>query len=294
MEYNLSLQQDIWELLYLLGQILFSAGGQGCTQISSIKNLTPKSLAQGFNLRFFFLGFFFSSISNVSSTLDASTFDLGDNISYQQPDGYKIMPEGLKCNSTSFSHLKVNSNTIWQIVNRNPFNASWRVFSLTSVSSACPLPSFYALPLLPSAGCFATSAEPGGTELDVLLSALQLQRRLRLREWAGQCQQFKEQWKKKNQTTRVYFIYPSLNVFFSSNSLCRPQGPVIRGRAEAVLHIQKLWGCSVRFLWRKPLYVHVNHCSTFCLTKQMMRIIHNQASINGLIYSNMQLLKCYF
>lgn len=118
------------------------------------------------------------------------------------------MPEGLKCNSTSFSQLKVNSNTIWQIVNRNPFNASWRVFALTSVSSACPLPSFDALPLLPSAGCFATAAEPGGTELDVLLSALQLQRRLRLREWAGQCQQFKEQWKKK-----CCFIYPSCNVF---------------------------------------------------------------------------------
>lgn len=198
MEYNLSLQQDIWKLLHLLGQILFSVGGQGWKHISSIKNLTLKSLTQGFNLRLFFLYicFFFSSISNVSSTLDASTFDLGDNISYQQPDGYKIMPEGLKCNSTSFSQLKVNSNTIWQIVNRNPFNASWRVFALTSVSSACPLPSFYALPLLPSAGCFATAAEPGGTELDVLLSALQLQRRLRLREWAGQCQQFKEQWGK--------------------------------------------------------------------------------------------------
>lgn len=124
------------------------------------------------------------------------------------------MPEGLKCNSTSFSQLKVNSNTIWQIVNRKPFNASWRVFSLTCVSSACPLPSFYALPLLPSAGCFATSAEPGGTELDVLLSALQLQRRLRLREWAGQCQLFKEQWEKKiKQHVFVSFIH--LSMFFS-------------------------------------------------------------------------------
>lgn len=123
------------------------------------------------------------------------------------------MPEGLKCNSTSFSQLKVNSNTIWQIVNRNPFNASWRVFALTSVSSACPLPSFYVLPLLPSVGCFATAAEPGGTELDVLLSALQLQRRLRLREWAGQCQQFKEQWKRKiKQHVFVSFIH--LAMFF--------------------------------------------------------------------------------
>lgn len=39
--------------------------------------------------------------------------------------------------------------------------------------------------------------------------------------------------------------------------------------------------------------MHVHHCSTFCLTKQMLRIIDNQASINGLMYSNMQLLKCY-
>lgn len=40
---------------------------------------------------------------------------------------------------------------------------------------------------------------------------------------------------------------------------------------------------EVFFFYEENPSVHVNHCSTFCQTKQMMRIIHNQASINGLI-----------
>lgn len=143
----------------------------------------------------------------------------------------QIILEALKYNFTSFSPL--NSNAIWQTNDSNQCKASWWVFALTPISSACPLPPFYVLSLLPSTGCFVTATEPGGTELDILLSALQLQRWLGLREWAGECQHFKEQWGKKMQKMTLHafmhvsvcldspsyvcLIYPCLNVFPPSN-----------------------------------------------------------------------------
>lgn len=119
----------------------------------------------------------------------------------------------------------------------------------------------------------ATAAEPGGSELGVLLSALQLQGGLGRREWAGECE--------IHVLCIIIFNYLIRKVVVPAVCVCLFHPSLIRlstfpvshredsgdGETETscCLHIQKLWDFNMS-TWRRSMLVALPACKAFALS----------------------------